>query len=155
MKVYGIFTDIEIGETSDARVEACVSLVADLVVDCLRRGGDRFHYAVDWRDPGAEPDAGFWTAGAAEPHVARLDTADRLRDRVRRCVDPFDAAWCTIRSIATCRAATFGSDGQAFVCLRDEDTPPVSPDPALVIVEERPDILAGFDYFDGWLPGDD
>ena len=56
----------------------------------------------------------------------------------------------------TCHApATFGSDGQAFVCLRDEDTPPVSPDPALVIVEERPEILAGFDYFDGWLPGDD
>jgi hypothetical protein len=72
---------------------------------------------------------------------------------IRRSVDPSSSFSATIRSIATCRAATFGYDGQAFLCLRHEDEPPVSPDPSLVVVEERPDFLVECDYFDGALLG--
>lgn len=84
--------------------------------------------------------------------IYKLDTADGLLAHVTRCVDPFDPAVATVRSIATCRAAIFGYDGQAFVCLRHEDAPPISPDPLLLMVEQRPDILVDYDLFDGWVP---
>jgi hypothetical protein len=51
--------------------------------------------------------------------------------------------------MATCRAATFGYDGQAFICLRHEDDPPISPAPDLVEVAEEPSLLTETDYLDG------
>jgi hypothetical protein len=55
----------------------------------------------------------------------------------------------SIRSIISCRSVSYGYDGQAFLCLRTEDEPPVSPDTDLVLVEERQDLLTDTDYADG------
>ncbi|MDC7695589.1 hypothetical protein PQU94_15025 [Asticcacaulis sp. DXS10W] len=155
MKTYCIFPSFELVDDKvdldDLRVRSCVELIATMVFDSLRQNGDHFQYTVDWRDPGSEPWVG-WTDDTAQPHVISLADAEDLASLIRRSVDPFsDGSATVIRSIATCRAATFGYDGQAILCLRHEDEVPKSPDTSLVMVEERPDILAESDYFDGWL----
>ena len=151
MKAYGIFPTFELSDPNDGRVKDCISLVSGIVLDRLQAAGDAFYYVVDWRDPGSLPWQG-WTDGIAEPHVVSLSDPDMLAQLVRISVDPFSAGSAVvIRSIATCRAVTFGFDGQAFLCLRHEDEPPVSPDTTLVTIEERPEFLTESDYFDGWL----
>jgi hypothetical protein len=152
MKVYGIFPTIDLADPKDTRVQACISMVTEMVCRALRAGGDSFQYAVDWRDPGG-PEWGICTEGLAEPHVHSLSDPEALRQLVRLAVDPYSGKGASVRSIATCRAVTFGYDGQAFLCLRHEDEPPTSADPSLVEVEERTDLLAETDYFDGFLPG--
>ena len=152
VKVYGIFPAFDLHGANAREDEArCIAIVAGMVFDCLRADGDDFHYLVDWRDPGAPPDMPGFNSDIAEPHIVELRRPDALRDCLTKAVDPDGTGGGTVRSIATCRAATFGFDGQAYVCLRHEDAPPVSPDPSLVIVEERPDILLKTDLFDGWL----
>ncbi|MGY4398731.1 hypothetical protein ACVWZA_003941 [Sphingomonas sp. UYAg733] len=151
MKAYGIFPTFDLSDPNDDRVKTCISLVSNIVLDRLRADGDDFHYVVDWRDPGSSPWQG-WTEGLAKPHIVPLTEEDTLEQLVRLSVDPFSGgSAAVIRSIATCRAVTFGYDGQAFLCLRHEDEPPISLDVGLVTVEERPDFLTETDYFDGWV----
>jgi hypothetical protein len=151
MKAYGIFPAFEMNDANDRRVQDCIDLVADIVVAGLRAGGDTFHYVLDWRDPGSAPWHG-WTEDLAQPHIVALNERDHLAELVRLSVDPFSAgSAAVIRSIATCRAVTFGWDGQAFLCLRHEDEPPVSSDPSLVLIEQQSNYLTETDYFDGWL----
>jgi hypothetical protein len=154
VKVYAIFPAFELyGRDEPAeRTHAAITLIVAMVIAALRRDGDVFHYAVDWRDPGAAPLRGQWSGDVATPHVMPFTDDDDLRSAIGRAVDPNIVGWCMIRSIATCRAVTFGYDGQAFVCLRHADAPPVSPDETLATVEPRPDMLTETDVFDGWLP---
>jgi hypothetical protein len=120
-----------------------------MVCDSLRADGDTFHVAIDWRDPDGEPWS-MCTDGVAQPEVVLLDTRQKLYDLVFLSVQPDNANGASaIRSMATCRAATFGFDGQAFLCLRNEDEPPVSPAPDLVEVVEDPAYLTETDFFDG------
>ena len=149
MKAYGIFPRIDMTVEDDPRVNSCHSLVTELVCDCLRADGDTYHVAVDWRDPDGEA-WGMCTEGVAQPHVVRLETAEAMQELVRLSTDPLSIRGASaIRSMATCRAATFGHDGQAFLCLRHEDNPPVSPNRELIEVAERPELLTDTDYFDG------
>ena len=151
MRAYGIFPTFDFRSADESRTQNCISLVSEIVLERLRAGGDEFHYVVDWRDPESSPWQG-WTEDLAEPHVIPLSDPDKLARLVRMSVDPFSVgSAAVIRSIATCRAATFGFDGQDFLCLRHEDEPPASPDSTLVTIEELPDLLTGTDYFDGWL----
>jgi hypothetical protein len=150
MKAYMIAPTFEMHDVDDDRTRAAVQLIAKMVFDCLRSGGDTFQFAVDWADPGDAP-GGIFSEDLAEPHVISLQSKDALLDRLLRAVDPNCAGGGQVRSIATCRSCTFGCDGQAFLCLRHEDQPPVSPNPSLAVVTERSDLLAGSDYFDGWM----
>jgi len=150
MRAYIIDPPFETYGVEDERTSAAVNLVADIVLRSLRRGGDTFHYSVMWANPGEEP-LGHWHEDIAEPHIFKLDTEDVLRDWLRKCVDPNRPGWGIVRSIATCRCATFGYDGQALLILRHEDEAPVSPDASLAVVEERPDFLTESDWFDGWV----
>jgi hypothetical protein len=154
MKSYAIFPTFDL-KKDDERSRACIEIVTKLAVDALRQGGDDFHFAVDWLDPGAASKSGVFHTDIARPNVRHFGDAGTLMERVRKSVDPFDEMGSTIRSIATCRMVTFGYDGQAFLCLRHEDEPPITPDPSLAVVEERPDYIVRTDYFDGWVPGDD
>jgi hypothetical protein len=150
MKTYGIFPAFDLGNPADPSVQDCISLVTAIVCESMRAGGDTFHATVDWRDPEGEPWSGS-TQGLAEPHIVSLATYDELHRLVRISVDPNSGRSAgVIRSIATCRAATFGWDGQAFLCLRHEDGAPVSIRPELVVIEPRPDLF-DTDYFDGSL----
>jgi hypothetical protein len=150
MRAYIIDPPFETYGVEDERTSAAIDLTADIVCQSLRRGGDTFHYSVVWANPGEEPD-GMWNEEIAEPHIVKLDTEDALRDWLRKSIDPNKPGGWTVRSIATCRCVTFGYDGQAFLCLRHEDEPPVSPDTSLAVVEERSEFLAETDYFDGWV----
>jgi hypothetical protein len=150
MRAYIIDPSFETFGQEDERTSAAINLVAEIVFRCLRSGGDTFQYALVWANPGEEP-GGIWDSELAVPHVVRLDTDAVLREWLRRSVNPNTGGGGSVRSIATCRAVTFGYDGQALLCLRHEDAPPVSPDLTLAIVEERPDLLGGTDWFDGWL----
>jgi hypothetical protein len=134
----------------DQRTSAAINLIAEVVFNALRRGGDTFQHAVVWADPGEEP-GGIFHEDIAEPHVFDLRDDEALRDWLRKSVDPNNVGGGNVRSIATCRCVTFGYDGQALLCLRHEDEPPASPDPDLAIVEERPDLLLDSDWFDGWM----
>lgn len=148
MKVYAIFPMVDLyGDTEpDDRRQACITKIASMTFDSLRSGGDSLFYTTEELDPVEEmPEA---LGDIPRLRAVSLSSDRELMERVRRSIDPHDPVGRTIRSIATCRAATFGFDGQAFLCLRHEDEPPVSHDVSLVIVEERPDILRDYDYFD-------
>lgn len=150
MKAYGIFPAFDLDDPADPAVQACISLITTIVCASLRADGDVFHAAIDWRDPGNEPWSGLATMGLATPNLVLLSDLEKLEALVRMSVDPFSGKWLGgIRSIATCRVATFGYDGQAFLCLRHEDAPPVSPRPEVAVVEECPELLTDCDYFDG------
>jgi hypothetical protein len=149
MKACAIIPTFDMDAT-DPRTHAYIQLASAMVVDALRQGGDHFHFVVDWRDPGAAAGSVF-SEDAAEPHVTQLADIDALASYVKQAVDPNGCVGSTIRSITTCRAVTFGFDGQAFLCLRHEDHAPVSPDPSLVQVNEDYDYLTQTDYFDGWV----
>jgi hypothetical protein len=150
MRAYIIEPRYETFGQEDEHTSAATNLVAEIVFESLRRGGDTFQHSVVWANPGAEPGS-IWNEEVAVPHVVRLDTEEALRLWLRKSVDPNTSGGGDVRSIATCRTATFGYDGQALLCLRHEDAPPVSRDLTLATVEERPDLLGGTDYFDGWI----
>jgi hypothetical protein len=150
MRAYLIDPPFDTYGVEDDRTSAALDLIAEIVFQCLRRGGDEFQYSVVWVNPGGE-NTGQWNEEIAEPHVIDLRTDNALREWVRKSVDPNHPGGGVVRSIATCRCFTFGYDGQAFLCLREEDEPPVSPDPNLANVEERPELIANSDYFDGWV----
>lgn len=149
MRAYSIFPLVEAGSQESQLVRSCHAMVTTLVCACLRAGGDKFHVAVDWRDPGGE-EWGICTDGIAQPAIVQLGSEEKLRELVHLSTDPYvNRGAAVIRSMATCRAATFGHDGQAFLCLRIEDDPPVSPDAKLIEVRESPELLTDYDYFDG------
>ncbi|MEP9361273.1 hypothetical protein [Sphingomonas sp. KR3-1] len=148
MMGFGVFPAFDLTDPKDPRVQACLTLVTEIVCESLRQQGDCFHHAIDWRDPGAEPWAGL-SSELREPHVVDLGDPTLLREVVHLSVDCFDGRGSgVIRSIGSCRAVTFGYDGQAFLLLGQADTPPASPDQSLVIVEEMPDLISRYDYFD-------
>lgn len=149
MRSYIIGPPFEMSGHNDERTTAAINLISDVVFDSLRCGGDSFQHAVVWADPGDEP-GGTFHEDIAEPHVLELKSDEALRGWLRKSVDPNDVGGGDVRSIATCRCVTFGYDGQAFLCLRHEDEPPISPDLELAVVEERPELLVNTDYFDGW-----
>jgi len=150
MRAYIIDPPFKMYGRHDDRTSAAIKHIAEIVFTCLRRGGDTFQYAVVWADPGQEP-SGIFHDDIAQPHVFRLETDDALRSWLIRSVDPNIDDGGDVRSIATCRSVTFGYDGQAFLCLRHADAPPLSSDPLLAVVEERPDLIGQSDYFDGWI----
>ena len=80
----------------------------------------------------------------------RFDSEASVRAALLNMGDSYAASELfSIRSIISCRSVFYGYDGQAFLCLRTEDQPPVSPDNDLVLVEERQDLLTDTDYADG------
>jgi hypothetical protein len=154
MRACAIFPPFEMYSEGvpEERTQASISLIAQLAFDSLRGDGDHFQFAVDWHDPGVWPRVAGFTETLAEPHIVQLRSDEDLLTRIRSSVDPNGGGpGGTIRSIATCRAMTFGWDGQAFLCLRLEDEMPVSPDPLLATVVDQPEMLTGTDYFDGWV----
>ena len=60
-----------------------------------------------------------------------------------------------VSSMISCRSVRYGWDGQAFLSLHASDDAAVAPDPALVLVEERQDLLTRTDYADGMEAAED
>lgn len=83
--------------------------------------------------------------------VARIRGADMLERVLLDCADPTSGKWLLIRSLVTCRAAFFGYDGQALVCVPTDAPAIVSADEALVSVEECSHLLSETDCMDGLI----
>jgi hypothetical protein len=147
MKTYIIEPEIDLIDPKDIQVVTCLKLISEVVFDHLRYGGDHFHYTVDWRNPEDTALNGYWNSEVAQPHIVSLTDANELMKVIRLSLNPWDRTWAIIRSVATCRMATFGYDGQAFLCLREADKAPMSPNPFLVNIES---VDPG-GVFDGWL----
>lgn len=97
---------------------------------------------------GAAPDVA--TTAVGDWRIRRFDSEDDVLASLMNMGDPFSPThFHMIRSMISCRAVMYGWDAQAFLCLRTEDEAPVSPDPATIVVEERPDLLLDTDYLDG------
>jgi hypothetical protein len=144
MKAYLISPTMDVFDgtgtlTSDA--SRALDLIAGIVADSLRDGGDGSHQAVVWDGP-----------SMVDQHASIVALADResVISLLRKMGDPNNLVGGQVRSVINCRAATFGYDGQAFLCLRHEDTMPVSPDPALATVEQHSEWLTEGDWLDGW-----
>jgi hypothetical protein len=114
-----------------------------MLTDALRQGGDASHAAVVWEGTPIEV--------GTPPIVTPVPDRDGMIALAKRCLDPNDIFGGDIRSRLNCRVATFGHDGQAYVCLRHEDEMPRSPDTSIVTVDE-PEWLLGTDWFDGGWP---
>ncbi|HEX8668736.1 MAG TPA: hypothetical protein VF727_10240 [Allosphingosinicella sp.] len=134
-------------EAADAvRLAVCVEGIADLILRHLAADPALFamqHVGEVSHSPVA------LTTRYGHARVARIADERMLRDILRACGDPDSGEWVLIRSLVTCRAVLYGSDGQAFVCLPHEAAPLVSPDATLIVVEECSHWLAETDWMDG------
>lgn len=132
----------------DARLEACIGVISDLILSHLAT--DPALFGVRHTNEGsASPLPTGERCGYAE--VARIPDAETLRRVLVACGDPNSGEWISIRSLVTCRAVFYGYDGQAFVCLPTDAEPIVSPDPAMISVEECSQLLTESDWMDGLL----
>ena len=120
--------------------DATLTIIADLVANHLREGGDCSHRAVVWDGPSM---------------LERTATVRPLGERAEvvktalRLLNPNNFAEGDIRSAINCRAVTFGQDGQAILCLRHEDSTPRLPPSGLVTMEEVSKWLTETDLLDG------
>lgn len=135
----------------DTGTNAALDMIVEIVLKCLRKGGDHFQYSVYWADPGSELEgAGTFQEDIAVPHLVELKNKKKLRIYLRNSIDPFlGEGGGSVRSAATCRTVTFGFDGQALLLLRSEDDPPTTSEYDLVSIEECSDLISESDYFDG------
>ena len=122
---------------------SALALIAEMVADSLRAGGDDSHHAAVWDGP---------TSVGTPPKLSIVAHRDELVALARKLLDPNAGLGGDIRSAVNCRTVTFGQDGQALLCLRREDSAPASPDSTRAIVTESSDWLAGTDLFDGSWP---
>ena len=150
MRAYVIYPPFKTTKVKTQQASDSIDLIAEIVLQSLRTGGDTFQFSVIWANPGSGIGTSF-DDDIAIPHVFKLDTEEKLRSWLKESIDSYVVGGGDIRSIATCRAATFGYDGQALLLLRSEDQPPSSPDQELAVVAERPDFLTSADWFDGWV----
>lgn len=120
--------------------------IAEMVADALRAGGDESHQATVW-----DPPAAFVRTGTPPTLIAAGNRATMV-SLVRRLLDPNDFFGGDIRSAVNCRAAVFGQDGQAFLCLRYDEIVPPPPVGMRILVTEEPSWLSQTDIFDGGWP---
>jgi len=132
-------------DASDARLRECVQPIADLIASSIEIDPCLYGlWDVDMIDHAPfEPESSFGTFRATGLK------AENLRAVLSQVGDPFGGYGLLIRSMATCRSVRYGFDGEAFVCLRTEDPPIISPDTNLIVVEECSQLLCETDWMDG------
>ena len=133
-------------EAADARLRACFDRIADLLVDHLSSDPALFgiRHQNEAAEPPVQPDVRYGYVDAV-----RIADRSTLRHVLATSGNPFSGGWMLVRSLVTCRAVFYGHDGQAFVCLPSDAPPIVSPDDALITVEECSHLLAETDWMDG------
>lgn len=159
MKMYLLAPQTRANDDSDAAITAATDetgrIIAGLIVDALRHGGDTSHHglwvAADPWDAVRGPDGNVARLSFGAVHATPLEDADRLRSWIMTAIDPAQGHGCEVRSLINCRSVSFGYDGQAFLSLRADDPPPVAPGP-LILVQDCAALLSASDYQDGLLP---
>ena len=147
MKAFVIRPNIDVYDgsgTLGSDAAATLHAIAEMVADSLQQGEDRSHHAATWSGPARVH---------TPPNLVALSDRESLVALTFKLLDPNDLLGGDIRSVANCRIATFGQDGQAMLCLRHQDAVPAMTEVSLVTVTECSDRLAGTDLFDGsWPP---
>jgi hypothetical protein len=146
MKAYVIRPTMDVFDgtgTLGADASRAVHFIAEMVADSLRAGGDDSHRAAVWEGV---------TETDTPPLLIDLPDRKSFIALARKMLDPNGLLGGDIRSASNCRAATFGQDGQARLCLRHEDAAPVSSDPSLATVTDHSELLVASDLFDGSWP---
>ena len=129
----------------DARFRECSERIADLIASQLQHDPALFGMREEGEvSAPVQPDGRY---GAIE--TVRVEDAETLRTILRESGNPNGGKSMLVRSLVTCRAVSYGSDGQAFVCLPSKAAPIVSPDDTLINVEECSQLLAETDWMDG------
>ncbi len=151
MRYYSAYPLSEgLDEAAAKAVEARTTpMIADIVFGYLNLARDPTIYAVRGAGevssaPDRAPDESL---GGIDIFVPRND--DELYSWILRSIDPYDGFWCPLRSRKNCRAVLYGYDGQAHICLRTDDPPPISPDGLLVAIKDLSSELISSDWFDG------
>ena len=147
VKVYALLPNLEIFDGSgllSSDASRVLDVIASIVADSLRQGGDHSHRAIVWDD-------GPIVVGIP-PLVLDMPDRDSLIAVTKRCLNPHELFGGDIRSALNCRMVTFGYDGQAYLTLRHDDQPPRTHDATLVTIDGRSEWLAETDWFDGAWP---
>jgi hypothetical protein len=100
-----------------------------------------------WHSGEGGMDAEPYDAEFAGKRIKNLNDAALLREILRRVANPWDGYFMWLRCLTTCRSVFFGYDGQAWLCLRLEDTAPSVSWP--IQVQECTEGLSEMDCFDG------
>ena len=133
-------------EAHDVRFRECSERIADLIASHLQHDPALFGMREEGEvsEAPVQPDGRYGTID-----TVRVEDAETLRTILRESGNPSGGKWMLVRSLVTCRAVSYGSDGQAFVCLPSEAAPIVSPDDTLINVEECSQLLVETDWMDG------
>jgi hypothetical protein len=129
-----------------ARLKECNRLIADLI--CQHLSPDPALFGMCNTSKYSNPPVALDTRYGYVDTV-RIADQSMLREILLACGDVNNGKWMLIRSLVTCRSVYFGFDGQAFVCLPTEADPMVSPDDALIIVEDCSPMLTEMSWMDG------
>lgn len=130
----------------DARLKSCIEPIADLILPYLL--ADPAMFGMRHANEVSQP-----ALAMAERYdyaeVVRLADKSMLRAALLACGDPSSGQWVLIRSLVTCRSVSYGYDGEAFVCLPEEDEPLLSPNNEMIDVSDRSQMLINTDLMDG------
>lgn len=146
MKLFLVSPSFHAVESGPDATRAYLDAVVELIARAIQPTGDECLIGV-WHDNEANMSGESFDAEYAGKRTRNLTDRDLLRSVLRRVADPCDNYFMWVRCQTTCRFVFFGYDAQAFLCLRHEDAPPAAS--ALIQVEDRTDMLAETDFFDG------
>lgn len=132
----------------DARLEVCSEHIAELILSHLADDPALFgmRHATEIQAPPVQPDTLY-----GDVETVRIADTESLRTILRQSGGRDSGQWMLIRSLVSCRAVFYGYDGQAFVCLPTASPAIVSPDEAMIHVEDCSHMLIETDYMDGML----
>lgn len=135
-------------DATNARFETCSAQIAELIVSHLANDPALFgmRHVREIAAPPVKPGALY-----GDVETVRIADAGTLRTILRHSGRPDSGQWMLIRSLVSCRAVFYGYDGQAFVCLPSSAPAIVSPDEAMIPVEECSHMLIETDFLDGML----
>jgi hypothetical protein len=147
MKLY-LFRPADDAVRSDEdRFELYLDTVVETVADRMRPEADASLIGVwDSLDIEVEEEDSVRAYGGRS--VESLSDRDTLIQALYDTVDPVSPYSLWVRSQITCRFVFMGSDGKAFLCLRNDD-PPLLLEAADVHVEECSHLLIDTNFFDG------
>jgi len=127
-------------------VRLYLDAAADAISSALRPRGDETIFGLWHREEVGMAGAAY-DAEIGGKRLVHFGPDAALRSAVRRALDPWDGYFAWLRCQTTCRSASFGYDGQAFLQLRHDDRLPR--DNALLRWSDSSAMLIETDLFDG------
>lgn len=133
-------------DDAEARHQPCHELIAELIIKHIGDDPGLFglRHINEVSEAPVQTDTRF-----GDVEASKIRDSDMLRTILLANGNPYNGKFMLVRSLVSCRAVSYGADGQAWVCLPTDADPIVTPDESLVLVEERSDLLIKTDWMDG------